>query len=135
MSTARELDEAYGRLNHPATPKRHDVMTAILSNAEAYALALIYHEAVAENVRAAAKHGPQTHVDGTGWAQDALNADRAKRLCDMALTDGRLTWRHILAEEVAEAFAETDADKLRAELIQVAAMAGAWIADIDRRST
>jgi len=38
-----------------------------------------------------------------------------------------------MAEEVAEAFAETDAALLRTELIQVAAVIAAWVSDIDRR--
>ena len=35
---------------------------------------------------------------------------------------------------VGEAFAESDPDKLRTELIQVAAVAVAWIESIDRNS-
>lgn len=40
----------------------------------------------------------------------------------------------MLLEEVAEAFAESDDARLRAELVQVAAVAQAWIESIDRRS-
>jgi hypothetical protein len=39
----------------------------------------------------------------------------------------------VLNEEVAEAFAESDPAKLRAELLQVAAVCAAWIYDIDTR--
>lgn len=46
---------------------------------------------------------------------------------------GHLTWRDVLAEEVAEAFSEEDVDALRKELVQVAAVAARWIEDIDRR--
>jgi hypothetical protein len=42
-------------------------------------------------------------------------------------------WRDILAEEVAEAFAETDPDRLQTELIQAAAVVQAWIADLRSR--
>jgi hypothetical protein len=42
-------------------------------------------------------------------------------------------WDGILLEEVYEALAEADPARLRAELIQVAAVCAAWIADIDSR--
>jgi hypothetical protein len=45
-----------------------------------------------------------------------------------------LKWVDILEEEVAEAAAESDPAKLRAELVQVAAVAVAWIEAIDRRA-
>lgn len=43
-------------------------------------------------------------------------------------------WDGILLEEVWEALAEADPAKLRTELIQVAAVAAAWIQAIDRRA-
>jgi hypothetical protein len=58
-----------------------------------------------------------------------------REACQMATADGRVTWRHILTEEVYEAFAESDPTKLRAELVQVAAVAVQWIQAIDRRPT
>lgn len=57
----------------------------------------------------------------------------ARRDCASAFRVGKGTWRHILQEEVAEAFAELDPAPLREELIQVAAVAVAWIEAIDRR--
>lgn len=48
---------------------------------------------------------------------------------------GPLTWRHILLEEVFEALAECDEAKLRVELVQVTAVAVAWVEAIDRRTT
>lgn len=38
----------------------------------------------------------------------------------------RVTWMEILREEIAEAFKESDPEKLREELIQVAAVAVSW---------
>lgn len=61
---------------------------------------------------------------------------RAKYLCGLAARAGRLTWAVILVEEVAEAVAAAargDRAGLRAELIQVAAVAVAWAEAIDRR--
>jgi len=45
----------------------------------------------------------------------------------------QVTWRDILYEEVLEAYVETDWSALRAELVQVAAVAVAWIEHLDRR--
>lgn len=58
----------------------------------------------------------------------------ARDACDTAFVVGRGTWAHILVEEVAEAIdAASDPAALRAELVQVAAVAAAWIEAIDRR--
>ncbi|GGO64207.1 NUDIX hydrolase [Nonomuraea cavernae] len=62
-------------------------------------------------------------------------ADQAKRAVAEAVAAGRLTWRHILHEEVLEAFAEDEAARLREELIQVAAVAVKWAQALDRRQT
>ncbi|MEV0526610.1 hypothetical protein AB0I66_24515 [Streptomyces sp. NPDC050439] len=43
-------------------------------------------------------------------------------------------WDGILLEEAYEAVAEADPVKLRAELVQVAAVCAAWVADIDSRT-
>lgn len=82
-----------------------------------------------------AKWGEQNHYDGTGNAQDKSNAAFARQICDQAFAMGLGTWSYILAEEVYEAFAESDPDKLRTELIQVAAVAVAWVEAIDRRES
>lgn len=70
--------------------------------------------------------------DGTG-PQWATQADAARRRCEHAAARAHLAWRHILLEEVAEALAENDPARLRAELIQVAAVAVQWIQAIDQR--
>lgn len=49
-----------------------------------------------------------------------------------ALT-GAPTWMHLVREEVAEAFAETDQERLRAELIQLAALCVSWVEKMDTR--
>jgi hypothetical protein len=87
-----------------------------------------------ERARQDAKWGEQNHPDGTGPTIPTLNAvDRARHECDYAHRNGTGTWRHILAEEVAEAMAESNPARLRAELIQVAAVAVAWVEAVDRR--
>jgi hypothetical protein len=77
--------------------------------------------------------GEQNHPNGTGLAEDRLVAQWAKNANDYSVSQNTLTWRDILWEEVAEAFAETDPERLREELIQVAAVAVNWVNCIDRR--
>lgn len=47
---------------------------------------------------------------------------------------GQLTFMHLVREEIAEAFAESDPQRLREELIQVAALAVSWVEKIDART-
>ena len=81
------------------------------------------------------KWGEQNHPDGTSQNKDhaELVARHAKTMCQRAAAINAVTWKHILWEEVAGAFAEEDQDKLRTELIQVAAVAMTWVEAIDRR--
>lgn len=81
-----------------------------------------------------AKWGEQNHPDGTGTKLDAATRELTRENCDAEHRAGRGAWRHILSEEVMEAYAESDPAKLRAELIQVAAVAVGWIEAIDRRA-
>ncbi len=90
--------------------------------------ARILHEIARERDRQDVKWGAQHHPHGTSLSFVAMS-DEAKRRFD-ATSDP--TWQMILDEEVLEAFSETDVDKLRAELVQVAAVAVAWLEDIDR---
>lgn len=108
-------------------------------------------EVQAERASQEAKWGEQNHPDGTGPALDATfddhepyalmlaehNTDLARiatRRCDAYHRVGRGTWEHILTEEWAEALACDDPDELRDELLQVAAVAVAWVEAIDRRA-
>jgi len=77
--------------------------------------------------------GEQNHENGTDLAYK-WKASAQKKENTMWANRGRITWRHILKEEMLEAFAETDPAKLREELVQVAAVAATWIAAIDRRT-
>ena len=61
-----------------------------------------------------------------------MNAAAAREHCAAATADGSVTFKDVLMEEVAEVFAESDPEKLRAELIQVAAVAVQWVEKIDR---
>lgn len=105
---------------------------------------LVLAEIAAERERQDEKWGEQNHPDGTGpnffplrahrsWHTASRLAAEAKKVTDAAARDQTTTWRVILLEEVFEAFAEADPAKLRAELIQVAAVAAQWVEAIDRR--
>lgn len=88
----------------------------------------------AERERQLTKWGAQHHPDGTfNTPEFRWQADFDRAQSDEANEHGTITWRQILQEEVSEAFAEADPAKLRAELVQVAAVAAAWIEDIDSR--
>lgn len=88
----------------------------------------------AERARQLAKFGDQRHRDG---ASTFTNVDLCRTLAEqMRLVNAdpaELSWTTILLEEVYEAGAETDPARIRAELVQVAAVCAAWISDIDRR--
>ena len=92
----------------------------------------LFEEVVDERISQFVKFGQQDHRNGTGGQGAWVAARTAREGCQTAFAEGRGTWRHIMAEEVAEAFAESDPVKLRAELVQVMAVGLAWIEKIDR---
>lgn len=99
-------------------------------------------EIVGERARQDEKWGdPKNVPNGTGPAVTFPGGDTFVELRDeiQAIVDGaaevgesRMSW--VLLEEVFEALAESDDDKLRAELIQVAAVAAKWVQIIDARA-
>lgn len=101
----------------------------------------IFDEIEAERSRQDAKWGEQHHPDGTDKLKWAVEADVAKvKFEEYQRKHIEPTWQMILDEEVLEAYCEYSgsgtprhADKLREELIQVAAVVVAWIEDIDSR--
>jgi len=95
-----------------------------------------------ERLRQDAKWGEQNHPDGTGpersWGLDDPGSAREiaevfREETDHKAREGKLTWRDIALEEIAEAFAEDDPELLRAELNQVSAVFAAWAEAITRR--
>ena len=102
----------------------------------------VLSEVAAERARQTELWGEQNLPDGTGPAlylaglfrsNMARSAELARLHCDLEGPRGRVTWRTVLLEEVLEALAESDPDRLRAELIQVAAVAAQWVEALDRR--
>lgn len=101
----------------------------------------IIEAVVAERAAQDFKWGEQNHPDVDTSARSnhsmLLRPDLFKRKVDQAATDGLLTWTDILLEELSEAVAEAakeDLVALKEELIQVTAVAVAWIEAIERRS-
>ena len=81
-----------------------------------------------------AKWGDQRHADGTGAEHYVAMADEAREDVERFVAQhSGPEWALILLEEVYEALAEADPAKLRAELVQVAAVCAAWIVDLNSR--
>ena len=96
-----------------------------------------------ERERQDQKWGEQNHPDGTRDDRRLLGdvslptwgtiCYRARNMTDQLNKEGRATYLEIMLEEVAEAFSESNPVSLRAELIQIAAVAVQWVEAIDRR--
>lgn len=110
----------------------YDQLTGKLDHDEVRRLRSLMAELAFERGRQLAKWGDQRHPDGTSLKNDDWR-DHVSGQCQRAAAEGRVTWAHILQEEFVEALAEVDPVKIRAELLQVAAVCAAWIGDIDRR--
>jgi hypothetical protein len=76
---------------------------------------------------------PDQHLPNGTTQRRARIAQFSKEICENERQTGTLTWRHVLEEEFDEALCEEDEDRLREELVQVAAVAVRWIEDIDLR--
>lgn len=110
-------------------------------NAERQVIA--FSDVMEERGRQDAKWGEQNHPD----FDPELEALRVRRAVDYGVCDessarkwyeeakaeGRLSWAHVLVEELSEAICSTNEANLRHELVQTAAVALAWIEAIDRR--
>lgn len=106
-----------------------------LTGKDAHTSAIV-ESVLAECASANAKHGTNDAIpDGTGGDLSETLAASARAACDQAMERGFLTWGLVLREETAEALAERDPAALRAELVQVAAVAMRWIRALDRRAS
>jgi len=112
---------------------------------------VIAEEVITERERQDTKWGEQNHPNGTGpnvFILEGVNAYSdfdlpfagghvlsvaATTATNVSAGGGSVTWRDILLEEVFEALAEEDLDRLRTELIQVSAVCQGWIRSIDRQ--
>lgn len=103
------------------------------------AMGNVIHEVMDERLRQDAKWGIQDHPDIPSGCKhphlffDIPTADAARAFCQDAFRRGTGSFAHILTEEVSEAIEDADTpERLRAELIQVAAVCVAWVEKIDR---
>ncbi|WP_435610006.1 NUDIX hydrolase [Streptomyces sp. C10-9-1] len=97
-------------------------------------LAAFVNDVDAERQAQLTKWGDQRRPDGTSGHNFRREADAARRSCQAAASRDAVTWFHILREEFWEAMSETDPERLRAELVQVASVCAAWIHDLDTRA-
>lgn len=95
----------------------------------------VLEEVAAERRRQDDTWGEQNHPNGTGERVWGDMEQQQKQVNQVMVEINQLTWMDILLEEVVEAFATDDERQLRAELVQVAAVATAWIECIDRRAS
>lgn len=70
--------------------------------------------------------GVQEHPDGTGSDEFKELADQARVACDTTHEAGEGTWATILLEEIYEALAEDDVQRLLVELTQAQAVILSW---------
>jgi hypothetical protein len=93
-------------------------------------------ETVAEEMkRQAVTYGNQMHLpDGTLRPGDPGVEAAMKDACNARTQSGLITWRDILAEEVAEVNTARTDKELLAELAQVAAVSCSWMSAIMRRA-
>jgi hypothetical protein len=94
----------------------------------------------AQDTRWGEQNHPDHHVNVNLGLQNASEVyeipseSRAKLLCEKRRYVGTMSWADILTEEFVEALNADTEESLRAELIQVAAVAQAWVECIDRRN-
>lgn len=86
-----------------------------------------------ERWRQTKRWGMQALRDGTGGEAFIAEAEYWKECNDENAGTRNANWTGVLLEEVYEALSETDEEKLANELAQVAAVALAWLEDIERR--
>lgn len=111
-------------MRRPATSKDYEEMAVAASK--------FFGELYAERRKQLAKFGHQSY-DWPGGGFFIGARDQAKVTCEAADKAGRVNWIHIITEEFYEACAETDPVALRAELIQLAAVALAAVQDLDAK--
>lgn len=104
----------------------------------------VLKEVAEERQRQDERWGEQNHHDGTGPNKLLFGfhapenptylaaRERATTITDSRTDMKMVSYGDILLEEVFEAMAESNQDRLREELVQVAAVTVAWIEKIDR---
>lgn len=98
----------------------------------------VLKEVLKERQRQLEKWGRQTHPDHVGPDHRMVGGKKNKAVATMLKhfndTYQNPYWSLILAEEFYEAVESEQVEDLRRELIEVAAVAVAWVEDLDTRS-
>lgn len=106
----------------------------------------ILDEVFEERVRQEERYGGVNDLleDGTGpdvhWLGEFLDVPATQIEAILREDYGKReeldlpTWMHLVREEVAEAFMESDPDRLAEELLQVAALCVSWVERIRKRT-
>ena len=118
------------------TAEQRDIDWRVPIRPHRSSVALALRDVIEERKRQDDKWGEQNHQDGTEASPRRIaRADAAGAICDKAFAiPGAAAWEYILMEEVFEAAAcAPNSPELRKELIQVAAVALAWVEAMDRR--
>ncbi len=134
-----ENEERGGSMDNPFNAGQSSAVLSVLN------------DVAVERMEQHKKWGEQSHPDGTGPNEGLavvnvigdFSAENKFSILAKDFTDSTDylfarkagTWADILLEEVFEALAESDAEKLREELIQNAAVLVAWVENIDRRNS
>lgn len=90
-------------------------------------------DVLAEFGRLAEAYGTTDRRNGTNAHDFGQRAEQAARAVVRARQKGKLSWRHVLAEQYWAALAESDRATLRRRLVGLAAHALLWAAALDRR--
>lgn len=76
---------------------------------------------------------PNQHLpNGTSADTFKRGEIESRRRVEEGIALGTLTWTDLFMEETYEVLAEEDRPKLRVELLQVMAICGRWVEDLDR---
>lgn len=100
----------------------------------------IWNSVLAERDRQEHLWGEQNHPDvplvlpATKRGLHRAESEKWKTLNARRVKMGHLAWDGILLEEIYEALAESDPDKLRTELVQSMAVILNWLECVERRS-
>lgn len=136
MTNGNELPPPGVPARQYSKAERHAVNRLLLDR---HATGSMCRELKAERARQDVRWGEQNHPDMTG--QPSLEwftaqAERSRDRAEHHARTGTLAWDHILQEEWDEAREQAaygNTHNLRTELVQVMAVAAAWVEAIDRR--
>lgn len=121
MKVRHNVADGFGAHSSPEALRRHQTKTVL-------------KEVARERTRQVELWGVQSLPFGTN--RELVGVAEVHKEWNATFAEaGTITWMNVLWEEVYEASAEVDSGALRAELVQIAAVAVAAIEDIDRRAS